>query len=99
MLLCQLPKAPTVVTWEAHQLIARAVAKFHLDKMAAADLLDLQFKFYNRCNLNDISPETITEHLNICEQGKRAAIEKARELKRLKKENEKLQEEVTENAF
>ena len=94
--LAKLPKRPTVSTWQAYQLVSRAVAKFH---RSASALEDLQYKFYLRCNLNDIDQDIISEHFQLNSQGKLAAIEKARELKRLKKENDKKQEEVTNNVF
>ena len=101
-LLDKLPKRPTVRTWEVHKLIARAVAKFHTDKMVVADLLDFQYKFYQRYNLNDVTLEIISKHLELTEKGKASAKAKEKARKELEKENQKKQfegQELNNNGF
>jgi len=88
--LAKLPKKPTVSTWQAHKLVARAAAKHHLNKPLASAFEDLQYKFYLRCNLNDITPELIREHLELDIQGERDYRAEQKRLKEEAEANEKL---------
>ena len=99
--LTNLPKEPTLLTWEAHKMISRAVAKFHYDEMICADLLDLQYKFYNRCNLSQACEELVSEHLQYVSTAELAEIKRKRDLKKLAEENEKKkrEEEARNSGF
>ena len=81
LLVKKLGKEANVETWEAHQLIARACAKFHYDKWTALDLQDFQFKFYSYANLNDVTDDIIDRHLRHNECQKQNAIALAKSIK------------------
>ena len=97
--LTKLPKQPTPEAWEAHQLIAQSAAKFSSDKTICADLLDLQYKFYNFSKLNDITPEIISLHSEIKSKGSALAKQRELELLALAKRNEEQRLKEQGNGF